>query len=130
MARVLVLGPLGCLALGLAAGCGGGADASAKTMHAVINAGTAVAAMPIHQAITGCVTQCGYGTGCDEQTGLCVSLEELAKQGRAKPATASTDPAPATAVSQDLPFDDTCAGLCLSDERCVMYRGELDCVRR
>ncbi len=32
--------------------------------------------------------------------------------------------------TDDPPFDDSCAGMCLSTETCVVYRGDLDCVPR
>lgn len=120
---------IGCALLGLAAGCGG-PDAGGKAAQAVVNAGMAAAAMPLHQAITGCLTQCGYGTGCDEATGTCVDLEELAKQRRANPPKVAGDPNQPPPPAIPFAYDDSCAGMCMSDERCVMLRGELDCVPR
>jgi hypothetical protein len=107
-----------------------GPDQDSKLANAAITVGMAAAAMPIHQAITGCVTQCGYGTGCDEETGTCKSLEELAKKRKAKTPLVAGDPNQSPAEPMPFAFDESCGGMCLSDERCVMYRGDLECVLR
>jgi hypothetical protein len=106
----------------------GGTDAPNKAVNAALNVGIAAAAMPIHQAVYGCVTSCAYGTGCDEATGTCVPLEELAKQQRAKTALVAGDPNQPPQPPIFGSFDEQCAGMCMSDERCVMIRGDLDCV--
>jgi hypothetical protein len=115
-------------ALTLIAACGSGSQASNKMVNAAIDVGIAAAAMPIHQAIYGCVTACAYGTGCDEATGTCVDLEELAKQQRNKQARVAGDPNQPPQPPLLGAYDEDCGGMCMSDERCVMYRGDLECV--
>lgn len=112
----------------------GRAVATAATVAAV-----EVAAAAANRGITGCYTTCGYGTQCDESTGLCVPQGEcVSNQLNSNGANCGKTPeylqatsctAPAAGAPAE-PIDDSCAGFCLSTEKCVVYRGDLDCVPR
>ena len=110
----------------------GNAVAKAATVAAV-----EVGAAAANRGLTGCYTTCGFGTICDEETGLCVPQGECVSAGvrgrgadcgktaKYLEATATTNVTPASEL-----FDDSCAGFCLSSEKCVVFRGDLDCVAK
>lgn len=89
--------------------------------------GMVVAQAAIQRAATGgCWAQCEMGTRCNETTGLCEPVETFVSPSGAPSPPPSADPA---TVAE--PEDETCAGYCLSDERCVVIpNGDVDCVPR
>ncbi len=89
--------------------------------HAGVAIAAAVTEAAIQRAVTdSCWGQCEYGTRCVEKTGLCVPVESWT--GPPPPPTAP----PATATPGVA--DDSCAGYCLEDERCVIVpNGDVTC---
>jgi hypothetical protein len=114
-------GPSLALSLALA---GPACSSQNKSNYAL--AGVAIAAAvteaAVQRAVTGsCWGQCEYGTRCDEKAGLCVPVESWT--GPAPP-----PPLPSASAATPEP-DDSCAGYCLEDERCVLVpNGDVDCV--
>jgi hypothetical protein len=124
----LVISTISCAS---GSGAWGNAVAKAATVAAV-----EVAAAAANRGITGCYVSCGGGTVCNEETGLCVPQAECVSTGiRGRGAGCGKTPGyldatKAVASPSEAVEDDSCAGFCLSTERCVVYRGDLDCVPR
>jgi hypothetical protein len=95
----------------------------------------AVAGAAINRATYGCYTPCGYGTVCDPNSGTCVARSDCGPtdpgctRSEAYLEATAPDAGPAPPASSSA-IDESCAGFCLSTERCVVYRGDLDCVPR
>lgn len=120
------------------AGCGRGSTATSRAVAtAATVAALEVAAAAVSKSTSGCYTTCSYGTECNEATGLCEARSDCVGGGASATcgktpeyvqATSGTAPRPTPAAEE--PIDDSCAGFCLASERCVVYRGDLDCVPR
>jgi hypothetical protein len=122
---------LRCVAVTVALGFGimGGATSlgcspqnNANYAKVPVAVGLAVAQAGFQRAVTGsCWAQCEMGTRCNESSGLCEPDESFVKPVKA--ATPETQPSPVATA------DDSCAGYCLSDERCVLVAdGDIQCV--
>jgi len=114
-----LLGSLGALAVG----CSPHNQANYAT--AAVAVAAAVTEAAVQRAVTGdCWSTCAYGTHCDSASGTCVSNEVW-------PSTPASATALPTAEDVPPPSDDTCAGYCADDERCVVVaNGDLECVPR
>ncbi|NUP08194.1 MAG: hypothetical protein HOW73_19265 [Polyangiaceae bacterium] len=66
-----------------------------------------------------CGGKCDAGTACNQNVNMCEPIRET------RPAPEGTQ-----TISSDEPLDDSCAGLCLENERCKVVAGadDVECV--
>jgi hypothetical protein len=115
---------------------------SSPAVNSILAASATVAASAILRAAAqgGCYATCGPDTQCNHKTGMCVpTTNEDPCAGATDPTTCVPEPPKGSVAAANEPFvsaaaeevrTDECAGLCFDDERCVIERGELACVRR
>lgn len=89
---------------------------------AIATAATIAAAAGMRAVSRSCYAECGYGTFCNHDTGLCEG-----SPGGGHASVADGD-APGNAVVY--PPDEDCGGMCLASEICVAEGNDLVCVPR
>ena len=120
--------PWGVLAFVLAPGLACNAYNNSNYAQVPVAVGMVVAQAAIYRAATGaCWAQCDLGTRCNETTGLCEPVDKFVAPAKGDPsALPPATPAPPAAADAE---DETCAGYCRTDERCVVIPdGDIKCV--